>query len=674
MMHKGWFAAVGAALVGLVSTLASAESRSVDTSLPAPEGFVAVTDDRNLWQWPGCDAVTIVDSLSRGMPAAYGEHAVSPGQLTTTSDGSIVASLSIHNAFVYLMLWQGGEWIGVRVDDDRSPTMPPWGLANGGAVGIPPDDSVLLVAIPNGLEAYRVADISTSGLGPVVASIEFDDRGQTLGSMTLPADIEFSADSNTAYVVATDGNVHTLDVPAMRWRGDPIPYEPVARVKSFRTTGTFATLSPGEDVLVINTGSAHPGFLTVVDLKAEAARLVRAEGLSDNWGTSFNFVGKHRGLLAVHGSDRVVVYNMARRDQPMLLAEATLPRVRFWPGYDWSVGRLKSIAWAGDGEQIIAARGDPGGAEEWRMLRYRNGNAGPQLTHETDFDSCTEREVRYWRLGVDVVTLNSRIERPTLTPTSTATTTSTATPSLTPTSSSTATPSPEPSATATTLIPSPTASPTVTHGPIYLPLLLKERCSPNERRVDVALVLDASTSMLQHQGTSTKKELAISAARRFVSQLQGTDQAAVIWFNETAGVAQPLTSDREAVVQALGQIRNAQFTRVDLGIKIAREELESPRRQHGNMSVMIVLTDGKANPVPVSEAVAEAALAKALGITIFSVGLGHTGELDADALREIASRPEYYYQTPDAGALAEIYDKIAGLIPCAPGEFWGRRP
>jgi hypothetical protein len=61
--------------------------------------------------------------------------------------------------------------------------------------------------------------------------------------------------------------------------------------------------------------------------------------------------------------------------------------------------------------------------------------------------------------------------------------------------------------------------------------------------------------------------------------------------------------------------------------------------------VLIVLTDGLNNPVPVDVVV------------------------DAPALVAMASRPEYAYLAPDAEALAGIYRAIAVTIPC-PKEAW----
>jgi Ca-activated chloride channel family protein len=212
-------------------------------------------------------------------------------------------------------------------------------------------------------------------------------------------------------------------------------------------------------------------------------------------------------------------------------------------------------------------------------------------------------------------------------------------------------------------------------GPIYLPLLLKEHCTPDTSYADTILVVDASTSMLDEVRPGySKRAAAVEAAGRFVELLKDGDQAGVVWFNESAALVQELTADKAALRSALERITNHQFTRIDLGIKVASEELASRRHVAANRPVIILLTDGKANLEPIETAISEARLAKDAGATIFVIGLGRPEDLDDDALRLIASRPDSYYQTPRAEDLAAIYEEIAGVIPCPPEQFWGGRP
>ena len=235
---------------------------------------------------------------------------------------------------------------------------------------------------------------------------------------------------------------------------------------------------------------------------------------------------------------------------------------------------------------------------------------------------------------------------------------------------------PVPSATPTVVVP--TATPTVASTPdlrpLFLPLTLNERCVPEIGHADTVLVMDASTSMLEEARPGyTKREAAIDASARFIDLLRPGDQAAVVSFNDSATLEQELTGDKVALIGALAGIANRQFTRLDLGIKAAREELGSARHDPDNRPVLILLTDGKSNPEPVETALAEAALAKDAGITLFVVGLGQVEVLDDAALGQCASRPEYYFRTADASTLTKIYEDIAGMIPCPPERYWGRR-
>ncbi len=231
-------------------------------------------------------------------------------------------------------------------------------------------------------------------------------------------------------------------------------------------------------------------------------------------------------------------------------------------------------------------------------------------------------------------------------------------------------------ATATSLPPSPTSTvtPTALPADLYLPVALREDCRPERVRIDVALVLDSSLSMLEPAGDGrTKLDAARAGALAFLDSvhLDAGDQAAVVAFNRDPSVLQGLTSDRLALSNALAAIAPAHGTRIDLGIAAAGGELLGEHRRPTNQAVMIVLTDGRADPVGPEAAVEAARLVKAAGVVVFTVGLGE--DLDAEALEAMASRPAYYFASPDAGALAGIYREIAVMIPC-PGElFWGRR-
>jgi len=261
-------------------------------------------------------------------------------------------------------------------------------------------------------------------------------------------------------------------------------------------------------------------------------------------------------------------------------------------------------------------------------------------------------------------------------PTVHPTPTPTLTPRISPTPSATRTASPTRTATSTptsTTTPSPTTTPTRVPGPVYLPIAVSEPpCLPVRPILDVILILDASTSMADLTRAGRPKiDAAVAAARDFVARLAlapDGDHAALVAFNVAATLEAPLTADRAALDAALDGIALAQFTRIDLGLDAAAAELASTRRRPGATAAVILLTDGRSNPVPVSEAERAAEAVKATGARLFTIGLGQ--DLDADALRRMASRPQDYFEAPDGEDLAAIYEVIAAALPCPPYAHW----
>lgn len=329
-----------------------------------------------------------------------------------------------------------------------------------------------------------------------------------------------------------------------------------------------------------------------------------------------------------------------------------------------STGPPASIAWSGSGAALIASINTEG-VPEFRSWSVQDSGRRMEPAH--DYTVCKHPE----NFANDILTGNG------LLPTRTPSPSPSSSPSPTP--SSTVTASPPPPSAAPTRTSAATATrtvipPTRTPDALHLPLVVVESCVPTQRHVDVALVLDASSSMGDPTSVGRSKlAAAVDAARTFLDQLNlaGGDQAAVVTFNTDANLLAPLTKDRAALDSALSGITTAQFTRIDLGLAVARTELASPRHRAGNTPVLILLTDGRANPVPVSVAEAEARAAKDAGVAVFTIGLGV--DLDEAALVAMASRPSYAFTAVDGEQLSAIYREIAVTIPCPTGAFWGRR-
>jgi len=226
-----------------------------------------------------------------------------------------------------------------------------------------------------------------------------------------------------------------------------------------------------------------------------------------------------------------------------------------------------------------------------------------------------------------------------------------------------------------------TLPPPPTPTPLYLPLALHDpSCPPTQIFTDIVLVLDASTSMLERTPSGrTKLDVAVQAARAFVDggargslRLRpGGDQVAIVAFNDQAHVLQDLTPDRARLHAALDRVTTGQFSRIELGILEASLLLLGPGHVAGHTQAMLVLSDGMANPVPSQAAVNASRRSQALNILVYIVGIGP--RMDEAVLRDMASRPEYFWPAPNADALVQLYGDLVIELQCPKELYWARR-
>jgi Mg-chelatase subunit ChlD/DNA-binding beta-propeller fold protein YncE len=193
--------------------------------------------------------------------------------------------------------------------------------------------------------------------------------------------------------------------------------------------------------------------------------------------------------------------------------------------------------------------------------------------------------------------------------------------------------------------------------PIYLPITVKHHCTPRKVHADVALVMDASSSMYGGKLDDGK-----TAARRFADRLDlPRDRATVISFNRSATVHVPLSGDALAIRSAIDSITIVPGTSIDAGLEAAIRELTREEASPLRTRVIVLLTDGRNNagPAPVRRAARDAT---AHGIVLYTVALGQ--DADQALMREIAGSPSRAFRTLDSGDLDRIYQEIAGRIAC----------
>jgi len=203
----------------------------------------------------------------------------------------------------------------------------------------------------------------------------------------------------------------------------------------------------------------------------------------------------------------------------------------------------------------------------------------------------------------------------------------------------------------------------------------------NSLGVDISLVLDVSSSMKTLDfKPANRLVIAKQVLEKFVMGRKH-DRISLVVFSGRSFTQCPPTLDYDVLVQLLRQV---DFGRVEDGTAIGTAILNGTNRLRGagaKSKVMILLTDGANNAGEVSPVTAARA-AKALGIKIYTVGVGKDGDqplevddpmfgkrivmvptqIDEPMLREIASLTGgQYFRAQNSQALADIYAGIDKL-------------
>lgn len=107
--------------------------------------------------------------------------------------------------------------------------------------------------------------------------------------------------------------------------------------------------------------------------------------------------------------------------------------------------------------------------------------------------------------------------------------------------------------------------------------------------IDLMVLIDTSRSM------TDKLDLAQSAARGFLETLRPTDRGAVIAFNDTVRVLEPLTCDVDALDRAIGQVLAGGNTSLHTAIYIALKQFGQAVRSDAPVrrQAIAVLSDGE---------------------------------------------------------------------------------
>jgi len=203
--------------------------------------------------------------------------------------------------------------------------------------------------------------------------------------------------------------------------------------------------------------------------------------------------------------------------------------------------------------------------------------------------------------------------------------------------------------------------------------------------IDIVLGLDVSGSMqaLDFKAGDRRVnriEVVKSVVSKFIDE-RPNDRIGLIAFAGAPYLVSPLTLDHDWLQQNLERI---QIGGVDDGTAIGSAIAASVNRLRGTPAkskVMILLTDGVNNTGKISP-IAAAEAAKALGVKIYTIGVGVRGDapmpvkddlgntrlvmakvdVDEKTLQAIAAKTGgAFYRATDTGSLQSIYEKINRL-------------
>lgn len=199
--------------------------------------------------------------------------------------------------------------------------------------------------------------------------------------------------------------------------------------------------------------------------------------------------------------------------------------------------------------------------------------------------------------------------------------------------------------------------------------------------LDIVLALDISPSMLNRDFNPNRLAAAKKVAIDFVEK-RPHDRIGLVAFAGEAFTQCPLTTDRRVVQAFIRELqigRVADGTAIGLGLATAVNRLKDSR---SNSKIVVLLTDG-VNNVKNIQPLEAAELARALGVKVYTIGVGTEGDVlapsgrnadgsytydfqrktfDPQPLEEIAALTgAKFYRARSEAALGDIYSEIDRL-------------
>ncbi|HXI73554.1 MAG TPA: VWA domain-containing protein [Verrucomicrobiae bacterium] len=220
------------------------------------------------------------------------------------------------------------------------------------------------------------------------------------------------------------------------------------------------------------------------------------------------------------------------------------------------------------------------------------------------------------------------------------------------------------------------------------PRLTKSGTTVKASGVDIAVAFDLSGSMLSEDfvvkgGRVNRFNMARSVLKQFIDE-RPNDRIGLVVFASQAYIATPLTLDHEFLQENLDRLEigsiNQNQTAIGDGLSTAVNRLREVRSKS---KIVILMTDGQNNAGKLQPLMAADA-ARALGIKVYTIGIGEQGtapmpvgrnpytgqtvyqnvpvDVDEDTLQKIADATGgKYYRADNAERFRQIYAEIDKL-------------
>jgi Ca-activated chloride channel family protein len=189
--------------------------------------------------------------------------------------------------------------------------------------------------------------------------------------------------------------------------------------------------------------------------------------------------------------------------------------------------------------------------------------------------------------------------------------------------------------------------------------------------LNLALVLDVSGSLDEADGTGLSRLKRIQqAAISAIEKLKPADRLAVVAFAHNAQVVLPSTtlSDTATIIDVIQRIDMFDVdpggTAMDQGLTLALGEVEQQVRQPGQLSQVVVLTDGETSGENVCRQLAQQAAEKKIHLSLMGVGTEWNSSLIKDLAR-LSEGKWYYIDVNEAQEVQRIFLEEFGQLAAA---------